>query len=172
MSEHDHKRITIISTGGTIEKSYCEVGGDLSNRDGILDSMISQLELPGIQVHHRAVLNKDSLDMTDEDRELIVNAVGEAVAESDGVLVVHGTDRLAETGERLHEEYGDVSPPVVLTGAMRPYELRRTDALQNLTESLMALRLLTSGIWCVMHNEALRFPGIRKDREQMRFVQV
>ena len=172
MSDQDHIRITIISTGGTIEKSYCEVGGDLSNRDGILDSMISQLELPGIRVHHRAVLNKDSLDMTDEDRELIVKAVGEAVSESDGILVVHGTDRLAETGERLHEVYGDVSPPVVLTGAMRPYELRRTDALQNLTESLMALRLLTSGIWCVMHNEALRFPGVRKDRELMRFVQA
>ncbi len=170
MSEHTQMPITIISTGGTIEKSYCEVGGDLSNRDGILDSMISQLELPGITVHHRAVLNKDSLDMTDEDRELIVAAVGEALPQSSGVLVVHGTDRLAETGERLHEVYGEASPAVVLTGAMRPYELRRTDALQNLTESLMALRLLSSGIWCVMHNEALRFPGVRKDHEKMQFV--
>ena len=53
---------------------------------------------------------------------------------------------------------------------MRPYELRRTDALQNLVESLMAVQLLAPGVWCVMHNRALRFPGVRKDLERGTFV--
>jgi L-asparaginase len=60
--------------------------------------------------------------------------------------------------------------PVVLTGAMRPYELRRTDALQNLTESLMAVQLLQAGVWVVMHGVALEFPGVRKDYKLGTFV--
>ena len=53
---------------------------------------------------------------------------------------------------------------------MRPYELRSTDAFQNLTETLMAVQLLDAGVYLVMHNEVLSFPGIRKDREKGCFV--
>ena len=59
---------------------------------------------------------------------------------------------------------------MVLTGAMRPYELRQTDATQNLTEALLAVQVLEAGVWCVMHNRALRFPGVVKDRSRMTFV--
>ena len=59
---------------------------------------------------------------------------------------------------------------IVLTGAMRPYELRRTDAVQNLTEALLGVQLLAPGVWLVMHCSALRFPGVVKDYEHGRFV--
>ena len=57
-----------------------------------------------------------------------------------------------------------------MTGAMRPYELRQTDATQNLTEALLAVQFLAPGVWCVMHDRALRFPGVVKDRAKMTFV--
>jgi L-asparaginase len=81
-----------------------------------------------------------------------------------GVVVLHGTDTLEHTGERLARE---LSPPVavVLTGAMRPFEMKRSDALQNLTEALFAAQALPSGVYCVAHGRALAFPGVVKDRE-------
>jgi len=60
---------------------------------------------------------------------------------------------------------------VILTGAMRPYEFRDTDAIQNVTEALLAARLLEGGVYVVMHNRVLRFPGVTKDREALTFVQ-
>ncbi len=62
--------------------------------------------------------------------------------------------------------------PIVLTGAMRPYELRRSDALQNLTSALMAVQLLEPGVWVVMHTQALRFPGVVKDYSRGTFVRA
>ena len=163
-------RIAIISTGGTIEKTYCELGGELSNQASVLDVMLSQFELEGVVITRVPLMNKDSIEMSQADHDLIARTVAEQAADHDGVVVVHGTDRLAETGECIHALLPDLSVPVVLTGAMRPYELRRTDALQNLVESLMAVQLLAPGVWCVMHNRALRFPGVRKDLERGTFV--
>jgi L-asparaginase len=59
---------------------------------------------------------------------------------------------------------------VVLTGAMRPYEFRDSDALQNVTEALLAARILDGGIYVVMHNRVLSFPGVVKDRRALTFV--
>jgi L-asparaginase len=94
-------------------------------------------------------------------------------ARADGVVVVHGTDRLAVTGERIHARLSAAGAPrraVVLTGAMRPYELRRTDAVQNLTEALCAVQLLPPGAYVAMHGQVLAFPGVRKDHGRMTFV--
>jgi len=60
--------------------------------------------------------------------------------------------------------------PVVLTGAMRPYELRRTDAVQNLTEALLAVQVVPPGVYVAIHNQVLAFPGVRKDYERMTFT--
>jgi len=95
------------------------------------------------------------------------------MAESfDGVIVVHGTDTLTQTGDRMVALLGDPRVPIVLTGAMRPYELRRTDAVQNLTEALLAVQFLDPGVYVVMHSSALRFPGIIKDYERGTFVRA
>ena len=163
-------RLAIISTGGTIEKTYSELGGVLSNEASVLDVMLAQLELGGLEVSRIPLMNKDSMEMTAEDHDRIAE---QAVIESerqDGVVIVHGTDRLVDTGRHICQKMPEPGVPVVLTGAMRPWELRRTDAMQNLTEALMAVQLLEPGVWCVMHNRALRFPGVRKDLERMTFV--
>ena len=60
---------------------------------------------------------------------------------------------------------------MVLTGAMRPYELRASDALQNMTEAILAVQLLESGVYCVLHSKVLRFPGVLKDAALSTFLQ-
>ena len=164
------RRIALITTGGTIEKTYDELGGVLSNRVSNLDVMLSQLEIGGVELSRVGLMNKDSLDLTDADLELIITTVAHYVRDHDGVVLVHGTDRLAETGQLLHAQLSSLRVPVVMTGAMRPYELRHTDATQNLTEAMLAVQILDPGVWCVMHNRALRFPEVVKDRSRMTFV--
>lgn len=158
------RRIALISTGGTIEKTYDELLGVLHNRVSVLDVMLASLELRGVELLRIQLMNKDSLEMDEQDHTLIAQTAESLSRLHDGVVVVHGTDTLADTGERIIELTDKPSTPIVLTGAMRPYELRHTDAVQNLTEALMAVQLLTPGVYLAMHNQVLAFPGVTKDR--------
>jgi len=162
-------RIALISTGGTIEKVYDELGGVLVNQVSNLDVLLSGLELRGVTLVRVPLMNKDSLDMTEADHALVSRTAGSMAEAYDGVVVVHGTDRLAETGELMHAALGTPRVPIVLTGAMRPFELRSTDAVQNLTEALLAVQLVEPGIYVTMHNRVLRFPGVHKDRAARTF---
>ncbi|MFO0973867.1 MAG: asparaginase [Phycisphaerae bacterium] len=162
-------RVAILTTGGTIEKTYDETDGSLRNVRSVLQDVLSCMRLPDLHYVHQPVMSKDSLELTDSDRQVILSAVERALAEADAVVIVHGTDTLAVTGEYLCARLTAPGRPVVLTGAMRPFEFRDTDAFQNLTEALLACRLLPPGVWCVLHNQALRFPGVVKDRDRRTF---
>ena len=164
------KRIALISTGGTIEKTYDELEGALSNQVSVLDVMLASLQLNGVEIVRVPLMNKDSLDMSDDDHTLIANTADNMGAAHDGVVIVHGTDRLTVTGDRLVEIVNEPSVPIVLTGAMRPYELRATDATQNLTEALLAVQIVSPGVYVAMHNTVLKFPGVEKDRRRGTFV--
>jgi L-asparaginase len=164
------RRIALISTGGTIEKTYDELSGVLANQVSVLDVMLASLELRGVEVQRVALMNKDSLEMTADDHTLIAETAARLARETAGVVVVHGTDRLAASGDRLVQLVGTPASPVVFTGAMRPYELRSTDALQNLIEALVAVQLLAPGVYVAMHNQVLQFPGVTKDRNAGTFV--
>lgn len=163
-------KLTILTTGGTIDKTYDEFQGSLRNSHTVLDVILDRLRQPDLFIRHVEVMHKDSLEMTEEDRETIARAVCDAAPSSDGIVVLHGTDTLADTGEHLCEKGTDLDIPVILTGAMRPYEFRDTDATQNVTEALLASRLLDGGVYVVMHNRVLKFPGVIKDREALAFV--
>ncbi|MCH2145777.1 MAG: asparaginase [Phycisphaerales bacterium] len=165
--------IAIISTGGTIEKTYCQHDGSLRNEGSVLDLLLASLDTSAVRIRRVALLDKDSLDMTEDDHDLIARTVVDLAPTTDGIIIVHGTDRLAVTGERVHEAMiasGRMSLPVVLTGAMRPFELRTSDATQNITEALIAVRILDPGVFCVMHGRVLPFPGVVKDRERGTFI--
>lgn len=172
------RRITLITTGGTMEKEYDERRGVLVNKRSVVDRMLRRLRLADVTIVPMELMHKDSLELSDDDRGLIVSATRAALSNAGGeddnsrrgVVIVHGTDTLSLTGECLHEQLGEVRWPVVLTGAMRPYELQRSDAVQNLTEALFATDLLDPGIWAVAHGRALRFPGVVKDRDRGTFV--
>lgn len=161
------RHITLITTGGTIEKTYDEATGSLENRRSVVDRMLEDLRLEDVSVCVHELLSKDSLLMTDDDRAAIVEAVRSACAVPDapvGVVILHGTDTLHLTGERICKDLGTPARPIILTGAMRPYEMKRSDALQNLTEALFAAGTLPPGVYCVAHGRALAFPGVVKDR--------
>jgi L-asparaginase len=162
-------KIAILTTGGTIEKTYNESDGTLRNVGSVLQQIMARMRLPELTWKHVPVMCKDSLDMNDQDRAIVLQAVRLALMTDDAVVVMHGTDTLAHTGEVLHADLDPVPKPVILTGAMRPFEFRDTDAFQNMTEALLACRLLSPGIYAVMHNMALRFPGVVKDTQRMTF---
>ena len=164
------KRVALISTGGTIEKVYDELGGVLVNRLSNLDVLLAGLTLHGLDLVRVPLMNKDSLHMVPEDHNLIARTAGAMSEAHDGVVVVHGTDRLSVTGERTHDLLSEPPVPIVFTGAMRPYEMRTSDALQNLTEALLAVQLVEPGVYVAMHNRVLRFPGVVKDPERGTFV--
>jgi L-asparaginase len=170
------RKITLITTGGTIEKTYDEQSGELANRRSIVRRMLSELRLEETEVRVVELLSKDSLQMTPEDRDRIleeVRACGAASGEDTvGIVVLHGTDTLALTGQCLYEHIPEPRVPIVLTGAMRPFEMKQSDALQNLTEAIFAAGVLPPGIYCVAHGRALPFPGVRKDLERGTFVRT
>jgi L-asparaginase len=167
------RSITLITTGGTIEKTYDEQTGSLHNRRSVVRRMLRRLRLEDTSVSIIELMTKDSLLMTDDDRARIAGAaiaagVTSAGTRCSGVVILHGTDTLCDTGELLHATLKPLVP-IVLTGAMRPYEMIRTDALQNLTEAIFATGVLPAGVYAAAHGRALAFPGIIKDRERGTF---
>lgn len=172
---HASFRVALISTGGTIEKTYDELGGVLANKLSVLDMLLASLDLRGVTIDRVPLMNKDSLDMSEADHDLIADTAELMDRNHDGVVIVHGTDRLAKTGDRIHERLtakGGATKAIVLTGAMRPYEMRRTDATQNVTEALTAVQILQPGVYVAMHNRVLKFPGVAKDPKQGTFVRA
>ncbi len=169
------RRIAVLTTGGTIEKTYDEYTGTLANHRSIVRRKLERFRLTAAEVLVREVMSKDSLEITDEDRRTILEAVRSALAGDPaptGVVILHGTDTLSLTGDLLQAELAALSVPVILTGAMRPFAMQRSDGVQNLTEALFATGVLQPGVWCVFHGRALPFPGVAKDRQRGTFVRT
>ena len=164
------RHIELITTGGTIEKTYDPSSGALANTRSIVNRMLQRLRLPACEIHVRNLMSKDSLELTEDDRQLILRAVKGAAQLSRSIVILHGTDTLARTGELIHESLPEIQAAVVLTGAMRPFEMKRSDALQNLTEALLASTILPPGVYCAFHGQTLRFPGVVKDRDNLTFT--
>jgi len=169
MAEREFK-LAIISTGGTIEKTYDEAEGILSNGLTVLDMMIEFLQLDRLELDRISLMNRDSRDMSEEDHLTISEAVHACEGTHDGVVVVHGTDTLALTGECIAKTLPNLTIACVLTGAMRPWIMRNTDSLQNLAESFAVVQILSPGVYVAMHSQVLQFPGVVKDTEHMRFI--
>jgi L-asparaginase len=165
------QRIYLISTGGTIEKVYSEQTGNVQNLDSKIDRYFRMLRLPDAEIAVTHLMNKDSLEMTDSDREQVLGVVREKLAQDPApVVITHGTDTMVETGLLLQKNLTGLRYPIVLTGAMTPLGFEGSDGLQNLTESLFAARVLAPGVYVAMHNQVFPVDRARKDRELARFV--
>lgn len=162
-------KIHIVTTGGTIEKIYSEQTGQVENLTAKIDRYLHFLRLPDVQIEVTPLMNKDSLEMTEEDREIVLAVVRQKAAGAP-VVITHGTDTMVETGRLLKQRLPPLQYPVILTGAMTPLGFERSDGLQNLTESLLAARLLAPGVWIAMHGQVFDVDRARKDRERSRFV--
>ena len=164
------QRIHVLTTGGTIEKVYSEQQGAVANLEDKIERYLGRLRLPDTEVDTARLMNKDSLEMTDADRALVLKAVR---AKLDAPIVItHGTDTMVETGLYLKRALGQLQFPIILTGAMTPLGFESSDGLQNLTESFLAARVVAPGIYVVMHNHVFPVDQVRKDRERAEFVRL
>lgn len=166
------RTVHVITTGGTIEKIYLETKGSVENLENKVDRYLKRLRLPDTHVAIVHLMNKDSLEMSDADRQFILAAVQAKLATHSPIVITHGTDTMVETGLYLKREIPNPEVPIVLTGSMTPLGFEESDALQNLTEALFATRLLEPGVWIVMHSQVFPIDRVRKDRELARFVPV
>ena len=162
--------IYLLTTGGTLEKAYSEQTGSVHNFNNKVERYLSRLRIPNHDVIVVPLMNKDSLEMSDDDRAVLLTKVRELLVEGAPIVISHGTDTMVESGLYLKRSLPDVSVTVVLTGAMTPLGFEDSDGLQNLTESLIAAQLLCSGIYIVMHNSVYPIDRVRKDRALSRFV--
>jgi L-asparaginase len=164
------QRVYVLTTGGTLEKVYSEQTGAVQNLDSKIDRYLRALRLPDLEVRTFRLMNKDSLEMTGADRQQVLEAVRERLREPAPIVITHGTDTMVDTGMALKNALPDLAVPIILTGAMTPLGFEGSDGQQNLTESLLAARILPPGVYVVMHNQVFPVEHARKDREKARFV--
>lgn len=157
-------------TGGTIAKTYDRRKAILRNSEPVVVELVKSLRIEGARISFFDLMHKDSQDVDQRDRRRIVGAVRSQARQSDAIVITHGTDTMAETGEALRAEFPDPPVPIVLTGAIVPFVIQGSDGLQNVTEALLASRLLAPGVYAVFHGRALAFPGVVKDHAALTFI--
>src|SRR5258708_2971621 len=157
------KVIYVVTTGGTIEKVYSERSCTVANLDRKIDRYLRLLRLPDSDVHIVPLMNIDSLEMTDSGRCVILGAVKALLSEGAPIVITHGTDTMVQTGLYLQHALPGLKIPIVLTGAMTPLGFEGSDGLQNLTESLFAVRILAPGIYVVMQGELFSVDRVKKN---------
>jgi len=163
-------KLIVLTTGGTIEKTYDESDGSLENRETILEKEVcKRLRLPTTQLEIHSIMKKDSLYMTDEDRHHILQEVRGYLPLHAPIVIIHGTDTMAKTAEYLQAQLGPLSVPVILTGAMRPVSMQDSDAFQNVTESFMAARLAPPGVYISFHNQLFPAGRVQKNKDTLTF---
>jgi L-asparaginase len=152
--------IRIFVTGGTFDKTYDEINGQLSFKDTHLPEML-RLGRSRVDVSVRALMMIDSLDMTDADRELIVRNCQEC-AES-CIVITHGTDTMVETAAAVARAVNGKT--IVLTGAMIPYAFGSSDGLFNLGSALSFVQVLRPGVYVAMNGRHFQWDKVRKNRD-------
>lgn len=166
MAYNEWRKIHIVTTGGTIEKTYDESDGTLFNRQTVIKNKLNQkLRLPYTDIIVNSVMAMDSLDMQRSDRELIATKIEELAGDGVPIVVLHGTDTMQQTAEVVKEQFLTPQVPIVFTGAMKPLGFEDSDALQNVTEALFCAQFINPGVYISFHNRLYNVPGVRKNKE-------
>jgi len=159
--------IQIFTTGGTIDKVYFDATSEYqvgpSKRVSIrwarrtFQWFFDELKL-GFTYTIESLMKKDSLEITDEDREIIYQAA--ATNSSDRILITHGTDTMVQTARALADIQGKT---IVLTGALKPALFKTTDAVFNIGCAVIAVQTLQPGVYIVMNGCVFRHDHVRKN---------
>lgn len=167
------KKLVVLTTGGTIEKIYIEKNGTLVNQGSIIkDHLLNHLRIKHTQIEVVSLFSKDSLDLTDSDRQQILDSLKRYSSMDYPIIVLHGTDTLEVSARFCWEKFPEVSVPVVFTGAMRPLGLIDSDAGQNFLEALTAAKILSAGYYVTFHSGIFDVPNVTKDRGLGTFVKT
>lgn len=162
-------QVILLTTGGTFDKSYNEWDGSLANRETMVrERLLSRLRLPYTDVQIHSIMAKDSLEMTDLDRELIGQKIEDFQGMECPIVILHGTDTMEVTARYCHENV-KTDVPVIFTGAMKPLGYEDSDATQNFVEALYICQHLEAGFYVSFHNRLFKVPNVRKNRERLTF---
>ena len=152
--------VRIIATGGTFDKNYDEINGELYFEDThILE--ILELGRSKLKVELTKLMLIDSLKMTENDRKKIVNCC-EKVAENQ-IVITHGTDTMHKTAQAIASSNFDKT--IVLTGAMIPYKFGSSDGLFNLSGALAFAQALKPGVYIAMNGRYFQWNKVLKNRK-------
>jgi len=151
--------VRVFVTGGTFDKEYDELTGKLFFRNTHVDEMLRRGRC-GLEVDVETLMMVDSLDMTEQQRAMVVRACrdcGEAQ-----IVITHGTDTMVETARAIAD--GISGKTVVLTGAMVPYAFGSSDGLFNLGSALSFVQALPAGVYIAMNGKSFPWDDVRKNR--------
>ena len=152
--------VKILVTGGTFDKEYNELNGQLFFKDTHLPEML-RLGRCSVEVEIETLLMMDSLEMTDDHRELILSRCRSTPENQ--IIITHGTDTMTDTAKYLSGKLPDKT--IVLTGAMVPYKFGSSDGLFNLGSALSFVQTLPKGVYVAMNGKYFASDRVRKNRE-------
>ena len=160
MSLQNLMTIKLLITGGTIDKQYDELNGELIFTQSGIEDMLLQGRAK-LDISPATVMLKDSLDMDDDDRQEILAAC--LACDESQIVITHGTDTMVETSQVLAAEIKDKT--IVLLGAMVPYQFKNSDALFNLGCAIAAVQTLENGVYITMNGKVFNFDEVSKNKE-------
>jgi L-asparaginase len=152
--------VRIFVTGGTFDKEYNELTGQLFFKDSHIQEIL-KLGRSRVDTNVRTLMLVDSLEMTDTDRNIIVDSCKRS--DEDRIVITHGTDTMTKTAEVLASEIKDKT--IVITGAMIPYKFGSSDGLFNLGSALAFAQTLPKGIYIAMNGKCFDWNNCRKNRQ-------
>lgn len=155
--------IRILVTGGTFDKEYDEIRGELHFQNTHLPAMLEHARCR-VEVRVRTVMMVDSLEMTESDRDAILSQCKRAPEEK--IVVTHGTDTMAQTAAFLAHGLEGTGKTVVLTGAMIPWAFGSSDGLFNLGSALSFVQVLPAGVYIAMNGRYFPWDNVRKNRDR------
>jgi L-asparaginase len=155
------EKIRILITGGTFDKEYNELTGELFFKNSHLPEMLAKGRCM-CDVEFRTLMMVDSLEMDDGDREIIAEQCRRSPTER--VVITHGTDTMAETARYLAGKA--LGKTIVVTGAMIPFKFGSSDGLFNLGSALAFVQTLPEGVYIAMNGRYFRHDAVRKNRER------
>lgn len=159
--------IRIFITGGTFDKEYNELNGQLFFKDTHMHDLL-ELGRNKVEVEIRTLMMVDSLEMTNEDRELIVHQCNHS--EEDRIVITHGTDTMSDTAQFLAQKVKGKT--IVLTGAMIPIKFGSSDGLFNLGSALAFAQTLSPGVYVAMNGRFFTADNVRKNKQTGMFEEV
>jgi len=156
-------KLLIITTGGTIDKIYFDDKSDYQVGEPQISQILHAMHV-AFEFEVSALMRKDSLHISDDDRKLIRAAI--AGSDASHVLITHGTDTMVETAVELQGLEGKT---IVLTGALNPARFRDSDAIFNIGCAVGAVQALPPGVYIAMNGKVWDPEHVRKNRSQNRF---
>ncbi len=159
--------VRIFVTGGTFDKEYNELNGQLFFKDTHIQEIL-KLGRSKLNLEIRTLMLIDSLEMTDADRDLIADNCNRC--DEDRIVITHGTDTMTETAKVLAEKVKGKT--IVITGAMIPYKFGSSDGLFNLGGALAFAQTLPEGVYIAMNGRYFDWNNCRKDKQNGIFEEL